>query len=61
MVYPAYTTLIHPGYTTLLACRWSLYYTPGVLYGVSSDEALGSDLRLIIGNEAKRALQLPKV
>ena len=42
---PYYTTLgiLHPVH------RWSLYYTPGVLCWVYSDEALGSVLRFTLG------------
>ena len=54
-----YPSLPHPGYTTILACYRSPYYTPGVLYGVYSDEALGSNLENSLGNEAKRVSQPP--
>ena len=55
-----------PGYTTLgippsLLHRWSLYYTPGVLHGVSRDGALGSTLRLIRDMRRVEPSQLPKV
>jgi len=51
--------LHHPGYTLYLIHRWSLYYTPPLLHAVQDDDALGSNLGLCLGNEAKRASQSP--